>query len=189
MERIEVSESTVFRFLKLRGEWLLNGQDIIVIREVQYQHVKPTEEEIQEHEESLPVNTTVFRRRKHKKQAPRDKWYITELVANGYHKNGKFVGTYNDDWCERTVNNVDSGHIDLYEYKRAWDDMQVQIDAMKQYEQECRMEAEELKYKDVIALIREDKSLQAMKVYKDMTGKTLEECKIAVKQLKEKYNK
>src|SRR6056297_3025328 len=114
MERIEVQESTVSIFLRLRGEWLLNGQDIIVIREVQYQHVKPTEQEIEEHEHALPPNTSVFKRRKHRKQAPKDRFYITELVANGYNEEGKFVGTYNDEWCERIVNNVDSGHTNLY---------------------------------------------------------------------------
>jgi hypothetical protein len=142
MERIEVSEGTIFKFLKMRGEWLLNGKDIIVIREVQYQHVKPTEEQIEEHQRALPPNTTVFKRRKHRKQAPRDKWYITELIANGYHEDGKFVGTYNDNWCERVVNNVDSGHTDLYGYKKAWVDMREQIDAMTAHEKELEMERE-----------------------------------------------
>lgn len=142
MERIEVKESTVATFLRLRGKWLLNNQDIIVIREVQYQHIKPTEEEIQEHEQALPPNTTVFKRRKHKKNAPKDRFYITKLVANGYNDEGRYVGTYNEDWCKKVIDNVDNGYINLNKYQNAWNVMQEQIDAMTQYEKEVEMERE-----------------------------------------------
>ncbi len=144
MERIEVKENTVSTFLRVRGDWLLHGNDILIVNEVQYQHVKPTEEEVQEHEQALPPNTSVFKRRKHSKQAPRDKYYITKLVVNGYNEDGKFVGTYNDDWCHRIISQEDDNYsnFNLYKLRKAWQSMQSQIDALTQFEKEVKMEKE-----------------------------------------------
>ena len=144
MERIRVTENTVSASLRVRGEWLLNGKDIMIVREVQYQHIKPTEEELQEHDNALPVNTSVFKRRKHKKNAPKETYYITSLEVNGYNPDGKFVGTYNDDWCERIIaqQNDDLSDFSVYKLRKAWEAMQEQIDALSAYEKELKMEAE-----------------------------------------------
>jgi len=144
MERIEVKENTVSAFLRVRGDWLLNEREILIVREVQYQHVQPTEEEVKEHEQALPPNTTVFKRRKHNKQAPKEKFYITKLEVNGYNADGKFVGTYNDEWCARIIGMQDDEHstFNIYKLRKAWEKMQEQIDALTQYEKELEMEKE-----------------------------------------------
>jgi hypothetical protein len=144
MERIEVQESTLSALLRLKGDWLLNEREIMIIREVQYQHVKPTQEELQEHEDTLPVNTTVFRRRKHRKQGPRDRFYITELEINGYNPVGRFVGTYNEEFLQRIIEHHEDDHYNfsLYKLREAWEKMQTQIDALKAYEKELQMHEE-----------------------------------------------
>ena len=144
MERIELQENTLSALLRLKGEWLLDGKDILIIREVQYVHVKPTQEEIQEHEETLPPNTSVFKRRKHKKQAPKDKFYLTELEVNGYNFNGRFVGTYNEEFLQRLISRHEDDYynFNLYKLRKAWEQMQEQIDALTAYERELQMHEE-----------------------------------------------
>ena len=137
-------ENTISAFLRVRGEWLLTeGNDIIIIREVQYSHVKPEESKEDEDDTPLPLNTKRFKRKRDKKQET-DNYYITKFVVNGYNPDGKFVGAYNDEWCERIIGMQDDNHstFSIYDLRKRWENILTQKDAILQYEKELEMEKE-----------------------------------------------
>lgn len=138
------NENTISAFLRIRGEWLLTeGNDIIVIREVQYTHIKPENELEEQDDAPLPLNTKRYRRRSKKKEET-EKFYVTKLVVNGYNPDGKFVGTYNDEWCERILGMQDDKHssFSIYNLRKRWENIVLQKDALLQYEKELEMEKE-----------------------------------------------
>jgi len=142
------NENTISAFLNVRGEWLLSeGNTIIVIREVQYTHTKPEPEPEEEHE-PLPPNTSIFKRKRDKKkEKPQDEWHITKLVAEAYNEDGKFVGTYNEDWCERVIKAQDDmyGTFNIYNLRKRWESIVMQKDAMLEHEAKMKAKAEEEK--------------------------------------------
>ena len=136
---------TISAFLNLRDVWLLNESNmIIVIREVQYTHTKPEPEPLEEH---LPVNTKKYIRKKRKAEErakAKEEFRITKLVIEAYHSDGKFVGTFNDDYLERMVKMQDDNlyypQYDIYKFRKRWEDILEQRDAI--LEREVRLETE-----------------------------------------------
>ena len=136
------NENTISAFLNIRSEWLLSeGNTIIVIREVQYTHTKP-EPQPEEQHEPLPPNTSIFKRKKKKTEKPQDEWHITKLVAEAYNENGRFIGTYNDEWCERVIKSQDDKYssFNIYNLRKRWENIIEQKDAMLEHEAKMKGE-------------------------------------------------
>jgi hypothetical protein len=181
--KTEVSIDTINAFLSLRGKWLILNSKIAVIRELQYVCKKA------ETHEPTPVKTKWFKR--NRVEPKKDRYFVTKLVINVYHEFGEVVSIYKSEYCEELLQQHDSNYytFNIYHCRTAWRNLKTQIDAMKTYEQELMKNGseEEQEFHEVINLIRNDRALEAMKVYKDMTGKTLQESKDAIMEFKNKY--
>jgi hypothetical protein len=144
------NENTITTFLNVRDEWLLtDANQLIVVREVQY--TRSTPENPVEDPEPTPVNTKRYRRRKNRTTTePKERMYITKLVVNGYHADGKFIGTYNDDWCKRIIESQDDPHFtfSLYKLRKNWTDILEQKDAMLEHEAEMNAKKQETEPKE-----------------------------------------
>jgi len=139
---------TISAFLNLKDVWLLGESNLImVIRDVQYTHTKPKPET---DDEVLPVNTRKYRRRKEKAEARAkllEEFRITELKIEGYHSDGKFIGTFNDDFCERMVRKQDDKYnsFDVYALRKRWEDILAQKEAFMAHEIKLENRAKESK--------------------------------------------
>lgn len=136
-------KNTISAFLNVRDEWLLSEDNsIIVIREIQYTHTKPEPED----EEVLPPNTRMFKRKK-KTVKPQDEWHITKLVAEGYNSDGRYIGTYTDEWCIITIKLQDDNYcnFNLYDLRKRWENIVEQKDAMLEHEAKMNAEAKKSK--------------------------------------------
>jgi len=140
---------TISAFLRLKDEWLFTEDNmIIVIREVQFTHTIPEPEPV---EEALPINTKRYIRKKKKAEERAkalEEFRITKLVIEGYHNDGKFIGTFNDEYCERMVRRQGDKYdnFDLYKLRKSWESVVEQKDAI--LERETRLEAERKEKKE-----------------------------------------
>lgn len=169
--KIKISESTLTALNNLRGRWLFYKGKLMLIRDFQYVQETPEPEEDQ-----LPENTKKFKR-KRKKQDMTPKLYVVDMKVEGYNGTLKFIGTYDEDYCKRMVLSHDDPYYHEYnlnDMAGAWMDIVEQQEAF--LEHEAKMKADQ--YMDTVkSLIKEDKPLQATKVYKDATGKSLKDSK------------
>ena len=140
--KIKVKENTLSAFENVKGKWLLNESgDIMIVREVEYVHEKPEEE----NEPALQPNTSKFKRRKDRLKAKaKEGFYITGLEVEGYHPEGKFVGTYNEDYCTTMIERQDSTYytFSVYTLRNAWEKHEEAINAFKEHEKELKEEEE-----------------------------------------------
>jgi len=120
--KIEVKDHTITALNNLKGLWLLCGGDIIVIRDFQY---------VQEIEEIPETKKSHYFNRKSEPKEPKRKNYITSIKLEGYHQDLKFIGTYNDEYCTRLIEQHDDPHytLNLINYRKAWTKLKEQIDA------------------------------------------------------------
>ena len=124
-----------------------NDNRIIIIREVQYTHNIPKSEPVKD--EQLPSNTKWYIRKK-KKAEPVEDFRITKLVIEGYNPNGKFIGTFNDDYCELLIKRQNDKYnvFDIYKLRTRWENIVMQKDAFLAHEADLEKKAREerLKY-------------------------------------------
>jgi hypothetical protein len=125
--KIEVRNHTITALNNLKGLWLLCGDNIIVIRDFQY---------IQETEELSETKKKHYFNRKSEVKEPKRKNYITSIKIEGYHQDLKFIGTYNEEYCTRLIEQHDSSGytLDLIQYRKAWTELKEQIDAFTEKE-------------------------------------------------------
>ena len=141
--RLKVNENTITALLNVRGDWLLKdgNAEIMIVREVQYIHEKPEPEP--EEQPVLPPNTNIFKRKRDKKREEvLEAYYITKLKVEGYHGDGKFIGTYNEEWCERLARMQDDKYnsFSVYKLRTDWEKFEEQMNAFKHHEEELAKE-------------------------------------------------
>lgn len=177
--KFEVSQRTIRDLGNLKGRWLLRGNDVHIIKDFQYIVEKPEPE-------SELENTSVFKRKKFKKKIDAfDKFYLTSFKVEGYNTDLKFVGTYNEDYCERLIEAHDSPYatLDLFDLAGKWEHLNDQIIALREYEADLKQDREETELREVIDLLLAEKVMNAIKKYKEITGASLADSRDYVRKV------
>jgi len=177
--KLEVTQQTIHDLENLKGRWLLRNKDLHIIRDFKYEVEKPEEEE---------VTSTLFQRKKRKKK---DKFYLTSIRIDGYNPDLKFVGCYDEGYCERLIVEHNDPHYTLHlpKFAKAWEYLHDQIIALEKFEAEVRLEKFEAKYEKVIELVIENKTVQASKIYRDIEDCSMKEAIDFVTDLQKRYVK
>lgn len=129
--KIRIKEHTLTALNNLKGLWLLRQGSIIIIKSFQYTQEKPEDDPEPE------VNTSIFKRKKFRKKDMSIRTYVTDMVVAGYQTDLKFVGTYNDEYCEDLINKHNDSYynLNLISCRKAWTDIIEQKDAFLEYEE------------------------------------------------------
>ena len=135
--KIKVSNSTITTLNNLKGLWFIRNGQLQVISDFQYITEKP----------EPPVETnTRKQRRKRRKFDDTPLLYITDMKFEGYHRDLKFVGVFEDVYCINMIEKHDSTYwtFNLVQCRKNWTDIVEQKDAFLEYEAR-KEELEEVK--------------------------------------------
>lgn len=136
--KVQVSTSTITTLNNLKGLWFIRNGQLQVIRDFQYITEKP----------EPPVETnTRKQRRKRRKFDDTPILYITDMRIEGYHRDLKFVGVFEDVYCINMIEKHESTYwtFDLVQCRKNWTDIVEQKDAFLEYEARQEEEKEEVK--------------------------------------------
>jgi ribosomal protein L7/L12 len=182
--KLEINQKTIRDLGNLKGRWLIRNNDIHIIKDFQYIVEKPQPEPEAE-------NTTVFKRKKFKKKVDTsERFYLTSIAIQCYNNDLKFVGSYIEDYCERLIaaHNDKYATLTLYDFATAWERLKDQINAIREFEKEQQEDVKPDYMKQVKALLKSGNKINAIKAYKDGSGKSLEESRDFVNELNETSN-
>ncbi len=134
--KIEITETTLTTLNNLRGKWLLKNGELIVIRDFQYIQENPVADPV-------PANTKRRKRRKKKDESP--KLYLTAISIESYNNGMKFMGNYNEEYCEALIDLQNStwSLLSLRNFRVAWIKLEEQIEAMTEYEAELKAQGKD----------------------------------------------
>lgn len=105
---------------------LSDSNEVQIIRKVEYETVTETPPE-------KKARKGYYIRKKDKGETtPKERTYITKLVLEGYNADLKFVGTYNDGYCERFIGLQDEDHsgFNVVESRKRWVKLRKQLEEM-----------------------------------------------------------
>lgn len=164
--KVKVSSSTITTLNNLKGSWFIRNGQLQVIRDFQYITEKP----------EPPIT-----RREKRKFDDTPLLYITDIRIEGYHRDLKFIGVFEDTYCIDMIEKHESTYwtFDLVQCRKNWTDIIEQKDAFLEYE--ARKEETELS--EVIDLLLADKPINAIKKYKEITGASLVDSRDYVKNV------
>lgn len=119
-----------------------------------------------------------------RKNKTRTKYFI-ECELLGYNRNAKLIGAFDENTLKRILM-----FNDVYKMRRLYLDHIEALEVMQAKESNIQLEAEygSVWMAECIKAVEEGKTLKAVKIYKDNTGKTLKEAKdFVLNELKPKY--
>jgi hypothetical protein len=117
-----------------------------------------------------------------------DRIYVTELKVLGWFSDTKYITSYSEEFC------VEFLKYNLYEMRKTWLDMKEQLEGFNfklepivQKTDAERIEEGRLWMDVMEECLRNGNSLMALKIYKENTGKSLQECKAYIMSIKDNY--
>lgn len=103
--KIKTYKSDIDIFNNVKGLFLLYRTRIIVLRDFKYVM-----------EKTKPVKNFLGYTPK-----PKEIYYITQFILEGYHTEGDFIGTYDDEFCKTVI-----GTVNFYTLKNNWIKLNIQ---------------------------------------------------------------
>lgn len=125
--RIRIKDKYTLTTLEnLKGKYLLDDRgDILIIHDFEYEVVTETPPE-------KKAKAGYFVRKKDTVSGePKRRAYLTKLEVHGYNADLEFIGVYNEEWCERIIEQQESTqyNLSLAKWHKKWLKLEEQLKA------------------------------------------------------------